>query len=144
MATPGVYRATYKDKKTGEVREGETWFATYWDPTLKKTRKEYGFNSAGEAMQWRHDRLSSDSRLVVGTSATTITLNDAVKYVTEDYEIHARRTTAKITGIAAHLGNLSVLVASCATSTKAPSTDTSCGCAARSWPQRRSTELSPS
>lgn len=93
-STPGVYRATYRDKRTGKLKQASTWLATYWDPHRHRTVKEYGFPTARAAQTRRADLASTAGRLASGdVSAGTITVEQLLALVIDDYEVHARRST---------------------------------------------------
>lgn len=92
-ATPGVYRATYRDKHTGQLRKASTWIAAYWSPAKRRTVKEYGFTSAKAAQMKRAEVMSATARLdSTHESAATITLEQLLALVVTDYEMHARRS----------------------------------------------------
>jgi len=92
-ATPGVYRATYRDKATGELREASTWIATHWDPAKQRTVKEYGFDSATAAKQRRAELMADPARLSPSrASAASLTLDQLVALVVADYEMHGLRS----------------------------------------------------
>jgi integrase len=91
-----VYRTTYRDKRTGEVRKAGTWIAAYWSPAKGKTVKEYGFATAREAQTRRADMMSTAGRLSAAhATAITITLERMLALVISDYTIHARRSLKK-------------------------------------------------
>lgn len=86
-AFAGVYRATYKDKKTGKPKKAATWIATYWDAIRRRTVKEYGFTSAAAASKRRAEVM------LKGRAATgaTLTLRQVSQFVVDDYVSKGRK-----------------------------------------------------
>jgi integrase len=98
-----VYLPTYKDKRTGELRQSSVWWIQYSVRGQRKIENSHSRNRS-DALKLLKKRLGEivDGRLIVSTVERT-RFQDLADLLIDDYEINGRRSVVRAKRSVNHL-----------------------------------------
>jgi integrase len=98
-----VYLPTYKDKRTGELRQSSIWWIQYSVHGQRKIENSHSRNRS-DALRLLKKRLEEivDGRLIVSAVERT-RFQDLAELLINDYEINGRRSVARVKRSINHL-----------------------------------------
>jgi integrase len=98
-----VYLPTYKDKRTGELRQSSIWWIQYSVHGQRKIENSHSRNRS-DALRLLKKRLGEivDGRLIVSAVERT-RFQDLAELLINDYEINGRRSVARVKRSINHL-----------------------------------------
>lgn len=101
----GVYRPTYRDKRTGEARQQAVWWIRYRRTRgAKETCESSGSTDRRAASRLLAQRLADVSRgKAVGPEVTRTTFDDVARMLEDDYRVNARRSERRMLQSLTHL-----------------------------------------